>query len=149
MGSKRVGLARMEALIENLKRDLNLNGATLSGANTSLPVADASGYAFGKITVDDKDEIANAETFVLVSTDGTEHTFTFNTSNTVTTNNNVGVSGENATAVAASIAAAINDNSATTKNKISASASSSVVNLLQLTRERLAIQQLQTTLAVL
>ena len=30
MGTKRVGLARVEALIENLKRDLNLSGATLS-----------------------------------------------------------------------------------------------------------------------
>ncbi len=30
MGTKRVGLARVEALIENLKRDLNLDGATLS-----------------------------------------------------------------------------------------------------------------------
>ena len=30
MGSKRVGLARTQALIENLKRDLNLAGATLT-----------------------------------------------------------------------------------------------------------------------
>jgi hypothetical protein len=30
MGSKRVGLARTQALIENLKRDLNLNGSTLT-----------------------------------------------------------------------------------------------------------------------
>lgn len=132
MGSKRVGLARVEKLIENLKRDLNLNGTTLSGAATSLPTADASGYAFGKITVDDETAIVNGQTFVLVSTDGTEHTFTFNTSNTATTNNNVGINGENATAVAASIAAAINDNTATTKNKISANASSTAVNLLQL-----------------
>jgi hypothetical protein len=134
MGTKRVGLARTQALIENLKRDLNLNGTTLSGANTSLPTADASGYAFGKITVDDETAITNAETFVLVSTDGTEHTFTFNTSNTVTTNNNVGINGENTNAVAASIAAAINDNSATTKNKISASATNAVVNLIQLAK---------------
>ena len=31
MGSKRVGLARTQALIENLKRELNLKGATLNG----------------------------------------------------------------------------------------------------------------------
>ena len=31
MGTKRVGLARVEALIENLKRELELTGATLSG----------------------------------------------------------------------------------------------------------------------
>lgn len=31
MGTKRVGLARMQSLIENLKRELQLNNATLSG----------------------------------------------------------------------------------------------------------------------
>ena len=31
MGTKRVGLARMEALIENLKRELAMGGASLSG----------------------------------------------------------------------------------------------------------------------
>ena len=31
MGSKRLGLARTEALIENLKRDLNLGGTALRG----------------------------------------------------------------------------------------------------------------------
>ena len=35
MGSKRVGLARAQALIENLKRELNLQGTTLTGADTS------------------------------------------------------------------------------------------------------------------
>ena len=30
MGSKRIGLARMEALLENLKRDINLTSATLT-----------------------------------------------------------------------------------------------------------------------
>ncbi len=32
MGSKRVGLARVQALIENLKRELQLNGSTLKGS---------------------------------------------------------------------------------------------------------------------
>ena len=31
MGTKRIGLARIEALIENLKRDLQLGGSTISG----------------------------------------------------------------------------------------------------------------------
>ena len=49
MGSKRVGLARMQALIENLKRELDLNNSTLNNtkgvelveysAATALPVA--------------------------------------------------------------------------------------------------------------
>jgi len=46
MGSKRVGLARTQALIENLKRELNLQGTTLKGADTSgqaNQVADAHG----------------------------------------------------------------------------------------------------------
>ena len=34
MGTKRIGLARVEALIENLKRDLALGNATLSGLSS-------------------------------------------------------------------------------------------------------------------
>jgi hypothetical protein len=34
--SRRIGLARVEALIENLKRDLALGNATLSGVSTSV-----------------------------------------------------------------------------------------------------------------
>ena len=34
MGTKRVGLARTQALIENLKRDLALSGAGLNGINS-------------------------------------------------------------------------------------------------------------------
>jgi len=50
MGSKRVGLARVQALMENLKREIAMNGATLSGvvrkvksvtAETSLTNADS------------------------------------------------------------------------------------------------------------
>ena len=33
MGTKRVGLARVEALMENLKRELSLSGATLTAAH--------------------------------------------------------------------------------------------------------------------
>ena len=31
MGTKRLGVARMHALLENLKREINLNGSTLQG----------------------------------------------------------------------------------------------------------------------
>ena len=36
MGTKRVGLARVEALMENLKRDLAMGGANLSGVNQEV-----------------------------------------------------------------------------------------------------------------
>tara|TARA_Y100000593_G_C4310216_1_gene337992 strand:- start:1782 stop:2354 length:573 start_codon:yes stop_codon:yes gene_type:complete len=38
MGSKRIGLARVEKLIENLKRELSLTGTTLKGPTTSKNV---------------------------------------------------------------------------------------------------------------
>ena len=37
MGTKRVGLARTQALIENLKRELTMGGSTLSGVKTGMP----------------------------------------------------------------------------------------------------------------
>ena len=46
MGSKRVGLARTQALIENLKRELSLQNTTLNGAGTDgqmTKIADAHG----------------------------------------------------------------------------------------------------------
>ncbi len=36
MGTKRVGLARMQALIENLKRELQLNNSTVTGNKTKV-----------------------------------------------------------------------------------------------------------------
>ena len=39
MGSRRIGLARVEALIENLKRDINLTGATLTDPTITTSVA--------------------------------------------------------------------------------------------------------------
>jgi len=39
MGTKRVGLARVEALIENLKRDLDLSSCTVSGGLEVTPVS--------------------------------------------------------------------------------------------------------------
>ena len=55
MGTKRVGLARVEALIENLKRDLALDGSTLhykkansspTGTSTQLAAADSGKVIF-------------------------------------------------------------------------------------------------------
>ena len=42
MGSKRVGLARMEALMENLKRELAMGAASLSGVNKATKSAATS-----------------------------------------------------------------------------------------------------------
>jgi len=53
MGTKRVGLARTQALIQNLKRELTMNGATLTGqkarfllktANYTVTQEDGGGY---------------------------------------------------------------------------------------------------------
>ena len=46
MGSKRIGLARIQALIENLKRELKLSTATtidVGGINTTAQMAAGSG----------------------------------------------------------------------------------------------------------
>ena len=45
MGSKRVGLARVQALIENLKRELNLNGSALTGVIANANVESRSATA--------------------------------------------------------------------------------------------------------
>ena len=63
MGTKRVGLARVEALIEQLKRDLDLSGATLSGGAVSGgSVSGVTGLATAVQTVaalgEDKDDAA-------------------------------------------------------------------------------------------
>ena len=42
MGSKRIGLARIEALIENLKRDLTLGGTQISGDKMLVVAKDDS-----------------------------------------------------------------------------------------------------------
>jgi hypothetical protein len=43
MGSKRLGLARTQALIEQLKRELDLSGSTLKNANVTANAQDLSG----------------------------------------------------------------------------------------------------------
>jgi hypothetical protein len=42
MGTKRVGLARTQALIQNLKRELELNGTTFNGQNAKIITAAAA-----------------------------------------------------------------------------------------------------------
>ena len=75
MGTKRIGLARVEALMENLKRDLDLSSSTLTGGSvsgaTGLSTAVQSVAATGS---DESDAAAIAATapLVLVSAaDGT------------------------------------------------------------------------------
>ena len=47
MGSKRIGLARVEALIENLKRELDLSSSTIKGLNATVQKeADTHGAGF-------------------------------------------------------------------------------------------------------
>ena len=55
MGTKRVGLARVEALIENLKRDLALGGASLSGG--LLPTVSAAATATTTLTLADSGKV--------------------------------------------------------------------------------------------
>ncbi len=45
MGTKRIGLARVEALIENLKRDLALGGSTISGNKRKVVALTDAGEA--------------------------------------------------------------------------------------------------------
>ena len=50
MGTKRVGLARIEALMENLKRELSLGQATLVGHKKNVKTMSTSGTT---LTADD------------------------------------------------------------------------------------------------
>ncbi len=50
MGSKRIGLARMEALFENLKRELALGGATLSDLRLAVEASQEGGATSGAAT---------------------------------------------------------------------------------------------------
>ena len=50
MGSKRIGLARMEALFENLKRELTLGGATLSDLRLAVEASQEGGASSGAAT---------------------------------------------------------------------------------------------------
>ena len=97
MGTKRIGLARIEALMENLKRDIQWNQATLSGAKREVV---ASGGGTTVLTVDQSGayclfDTATASqftlpapavgleyTFVTTVTATQDHVVTVNTANT-------------------------------------------------------------------
>lgn len=66
MGTKRVGLARVEALVENLKRDLALAGATLGGVKKSVISLDnASGAVSRTLLATESDAVV----FVNITSD--------------------------------------------------------------------------------
>ena len=68
MGSKRVGLARTQALIENLKRELSLSGTTLKDIGLKKEVIsldNASGAVSRTLTADE----SGAVVFINVSSD--------------------------------------------------------------------------------
>ena len=69
MGTKRVGLARIEALIENLKREIALGGATIVGNLHKVSTITA---ADGSTTLTS----ADSGTVYFVSLAGGSHTFT-------------------------------------------------------------------------
>ena len=72
MGSKRIGLARMEALMENLKRELAMQGASLTGIERGTKGVSAT----GALTAADSGKIVtltgSAFTLSLPAVSGTE-----------------------------------------------------------------------------
>ncbi len=69
MGTKRIGLARVEALIENLKREISFAGATLVGTLKQTTAVTGAG---GSTTLTASD---SGTVFLVNAADGT-HTFT-------------------------------------------------------------------------
>jgi hypothetical protein len=53
MGSKRIGLARQQALIENLKREISLNGSNFTGQKRAVKTVTCGGA--GTTTLTDQD----------------------------------------------------------------------------------------------
>ena len=71
MGTKRIGLARTQALIENLKRDLNLNGSSVAGLDQKVVnVVGAGSSSTVTLTAADSGKV-----YLVTSADGTQ-TFT-------------------------------------------------------------------------
>ena len=112
MGTKRVGLARVEALIENLKRNLNLSGSTLVGQKQSVETLSADGDALtaadsGKLfLLDAADETASTDftlpqldtdhigvTYKFAVTDPTDGAFTITTGDTTDTSGDMFIGG--------------------------------------------------------
>tara|TARA_Y100000593_G_C4310216_1_gene337993 strand:- start:2499 stop:2999 length:501 start_codon:yes stop_codon:yes gene_type:complete len=57
MGSRRVGLARVEALIENLRRELNLNGSQFIGQHRAVKLVPTGGAGTTEVTTADSGKI--------------------------------------------------------------------------------------------
>ena len=123
MGRRGPGLAKLEQLLENLKREINLTSLTTLKNAKIAESAEDGGFAVAKLAVTDATAPDTDETFTLVDFAGTSHVFTFKRTDNVVTNNNVGINtarGTNEAAVATQIAASINDATATTSGKITA-----------------------------
>jgi len=87
MGNKRVGLARTQALIENLRRELQMNNSTLGGVNRSVITLTAgdsvseneSGAVFfvtqasGTVTLPDPQDVSGATFTFVVKTAAAAH----------------------------------------------------------------------------
>ena len=71
MGTKRVGLARTQALIENLKRDLNLNGSSVAGMDQKVVTVTGAGSS-STVTLTAAD---SGKVYLVNAADGTQ-TFT-------------------------------------------------------------------------
>tara|TARA_R110000796_G_scaffold179971_1_gene296535 strand:+ start:1733 stop:2713 length:981 start_codon:yes stop_codon:yes gene_type:complete len=131
MGKRGPGLARTQALLENLKREINL-GTTTTLKNMKLTASElATGAARATITVADYDDIVNDETITLVDAEGFSNVFTFKTGDDVVTGNLIGIASDSSNAnTATSIAAAINDASASTQIEPTITATASGVTVL-------------------
>ena len=71
MGNRRMGLARMEVLVENLKRELQLNGSTVVGSVQKVEAVTGAGSSSTKtLTVQDSGTV-----YLVNAADGTQ-TFT-------------------------------------------------------------------------
>ena len=107
-----------------------------SNAVSAISAGGSSAAATGSITVAEVTNFDDEDTFVLIDTAGTTHTFTIEVSDNVTTSNNVGLSGAISaggsagnTAAAVKIAASIN--AGTCASTITATSALAVVTLTQ------------------
>ena len=134
MGKRGPGLAKLEKLLENLKREINLTSLTTLKNAKIAESAEDGGFAVAKIAVTDHGDVNDGGTMTLVDAEGTSHVFTFETGDDVVTNNNVGCQtavAANEAAVAAQIVLAVNDATATTNGKITATRDGNNVILKQ------------------
>ena len=107
-----------------------------SNAVSAISAGGSTAAATGSITVDEVTSFVDEQTFVLVDTAGTTHTFTIKDDSNATSSNNVGLQGamsaggdDGNTAAAVKIAASIN--AGTCASTITATSSLAVVTLTQ------------------